>query len=278
MSKFCSDLYAELTGSDYTFWPDVARWANPAALLQLSAPLGRAGASGYEGRNSHPGADVSQTDSFIDEVTEEVRRDRLFAQMRRYGWIAALAVLLLVGGAAWNEWRKTQERGAAEALGDSVLTALQEDEQATRAEALAAIEAPNPAAQAMLDLLAAAELGQNNPAAAADRLIALADNPEAAPIYRQIATLKATALPDSGLSMDDRRTRLDGLALAGGLTGLLAEEQLALLDVEAGDTQGAIERMTVIIGDAGATAGLRRRASQVIVALGGTLPGDAENE
>ena len=56
---------------------------------------------------------MSDTDSFIDEVTEEVRRDRLFGLMKRYGWIAALAVLLIVGGAAWNEWRKAQDRAAA---------------------------------------------------------------------------------------------------------------------------------------------------------------------
>ena len=31
---------------------------------------------------------MSDTDSFIDEVTEEVRRDALFAQFRRYGWHA----------------------------------------------------------------------------------------------------------------------------------------------------------------------------------------------
>ena len=40
---------------------------------------------------------MSDTDSFIDEVTEEVKRDRLFATMRKYGWIAVLIVLLLVG-------------------------------------------------------------------------------------------------------------------------------------------------------------------------------------
>ncbi len=51
---------------------------------------------------------MSDTDSFIDEVSEEVRRDRLYATFRRYGWIAILAVLLLVAGATWNEWRKGQ--------------------------------------------------------------------------------------------------------------------------------------------------------------------------
>ena len=45
---------------------------------------------------------MSNPDSFIREVTEEVRRDRLYGYVRRYGWIAALLVLLVVGGAAWN--------------------------------------------------------------------------------------------------------------------------------------------------------------------------------
>ena len=84
---------------------------------------------------------MSDTDSFIDEVTEEVRRDRLFALMKRYGWIAALAVVLIVGGAAWNEWRKAQERTAAQDFGDTIKTALELPERDARAEALAAIDA-----------------------------------------------------------------------------------------------------------------------------------------
>jgi len=49
---------------------------------------------------------MSDTDSFIDEVNEEVRRDRFYFMLKRYGWIAVLAVILLVGGAAWNEYQK----------------------------------------------------------------------------------------------------------------------------------------------------------------------------
>lgn len=215
---------------------------------------------------------MSQTDSFIEEVTEEVRRDRVFAFIRRYGWIAVLAILILVGGAAWSEWRKAQERQASQALGDSILAALQMDEQSARADALANISAPNAGSQAMLDLLAAAELAPNDPAAASERLIALADNPEAEVVYRQIATLKVLALPDAALSADDRRNRAEGLALAGGITRLLAEEQLALLDVEAGQTEAALERLHAIVADASVTAGLRLRATQMIVALGGDFP------
>ena len=215
---------------------------------------------------------MSQTDSFIDEVTEEVRRERLFGLMKRYGWIAILAVVLLVGGAAWNEWRKAQSRQAAEALGDSLLAALQMEDGAARAEALGVIEPPNPQAAAMVDLMAAAELAGSDPAAASERLTTLADSPDVATIYRQIAILKAASLAEGGLDAQTRRSRLEGLALGSGLVRLLAEEQLAYLDVEEGDAPGAIERLQQIIADEAATAALRRRASQVIVALGGELP------
>ena len=70
---------------------------------------------------------MSETDSFIDEVTEEVRRDRLFRLCARYGWIAVLAVLLLVGGAGWNEWRKAEERERRRPSGDAILAALERE-------------------------------------------------------------------------------------------------------------------------------------------------------
>ena len=60
---------------------------------------------------------MSDTDSFIEEVTEEVRRDRLFALMRRYGWIAVAAVLLLVGGTAYREYARAAEAAKAQAFG-----------------------------------------------------------------------------------------------------------------------------------------------------------------
>ncbi len=216
---------------------------------------------------------MSQSDSFINEVTEEVRKDRLFGLMRRYGWIAVLIVLLIVGGAAYFEWNKAQDRRAAQELGDAVLASLQLGDETRRTEALAAIDAPNPASQAMIDLLVAAELSETNPREAARRLLALADSNEAGQVYRQIATLKATALSGSGLSEDERRTRLDGLALSQGLTRLLAEEQLALIEIETGQTSAALERLAAIVEDEQATTALIRRASQMIVVLGGTLPG-----
>jgi len=215
---------------------------------------------------------VSDTDSFIDEVTEEVRRDRLFRLMRRYGWIGVLAILLLVGGAAWNEWRKAQAEAEAQAFGDAVLAALAQEDADERATALQAADAPGPGGDAVAVLLATAEQAQTDAPGAATRLLALADRSEVPAIYRRIATLKAVALPDTGLSTDERRTRLAPLAAQPGLVRLLAEEQLAMIEIATGDRAGALDRLTALAVDAEATDPLRRRVAQVIVALGEDVP------
>jgi len=131
---------------------------------------------------------VSETDSFIDEVTEEVRRDRLFTLMRRYGWIAILAVLLIVGGAAFNEWRKARDAAEAQAFGDAVLAAMDKDD---RGAALGAIAADKGRA-GVLGLLTAAEaVDRGDTAAARAALEAMAADASLPASLRALAELKA---------------------------------------------------------------------------------------
>ncbi|MBV2361277.1 hypothetical protein KUH32_16045 [Thalassococcus sp. CAU 1522] len=214
---------------------------------------------------------MSNSDSFIEEVTEEVRRDRLFALMRRYGWIAILAVLLLVGGAAWRELRLAQDRATAQAFGDSLLAALEADDPAQRLTALAGVEADEAAARALRDMLAAAEAqASGDTAAAAALLQGVADDGAVPAIYRQIAQFKALSGASDDLDPATRRAGLQALATPGQPLRALAEEQLAILDIEEGATDAALTRLQALMQDAEATAGLRRRATQLIVALGGT--------
>jgi len=151
---------------------------------------------------------VSNTDSFIEEVTEEVRRDRLFALMRRYGWIALTAVLIAVGGAAWNEYRKASQRAAAEALGDAILAAR---DTGAPAEALAGVEAGTPAGAALVALLRADALADAGDTQAA---LAVLDGVDAAAgqVYAQLAALKALIL--RGPDMDPAQFRIGMGALA----------------------------------------------------------------
>lgn len=208
---------------------------------------------------------MSETDTFINEVSEEVRRDKLYSLMRKYGWIAVLLVVLLVGGAAYNEWRKANDRAAAQALGDAILAAEEQADPNQRATALASLDVSGDAA-AVVAMLTAAE-GK----VGVDALRALADDASIDSLYRDLAQLKLVSRTASGLDTTERRARLEPLAVPGAPYRVLAEEQLALVDVDEGQTDAAIARLKALLVDDEASGALRRRASQLIVALGGTL-------
>lgn len=219
---------------------------------------------------------MSDSDSFINEVTEEVRRDRLYGYLRRYGWIAVLAVVVLVGGAAWNEWSKAQRQNTAQATGDAVLDALAQDDPAARVTALQDVNGEGSAIAITALIKAASEVEAEMPDAAAETLGGLAVNGDVPDIYADLAAFKAAMLDTA--DADARRQALSTLATPGAPFALLASEQLALLDLAEGETDAAIARLTAIIEDAGVSQGLRDRAQRLMVALDAPLPGDGASE
>jgi hypothetical protein len=213
---------------------------------------------------------MSNNDSFIDEVNDEVRRDRLYGMLRRYGWIAVLVIVLIVGGAAFTEWRKAQTRAEAEALGDAMLSALKLEDSAARAAAFSEVEAGQPSARAVLNFLTASEeFEAGNVQEANAQLQEVANNNDVPLIYRQIASFKILGQGAATMSVEDRRAGYEALAQPGVPLRLLATEQLAMIDVETGDTDAAIARLKTILDDSEVTPDLQQRALQVIVALGG---------
>ncbi len=208
----------------------------------------------------------------MTEVSDEVRRDKLFKLMRRYGWIAILAVVLLVAGAAFIEWRKARDAAEAQAFGDEVLAALSGADDAARAEALAALPArEEPTRRAIQGLLtASAQSEAGNADAAKATLEALAADTAAPQIYRDIALLKSVMVSAGTVAPADRVASLQPLLAAGNPLRLLALEQRAFAEVETGESEAAIATLRGILADAEVTEDLRVRATQLIVALGGT--------
>ena len=215
---------------------------------------------------------MSNQDSFIDEVTEEVRRDKLYALYRKYGWIAVLCVVILVGGAALNEWRKATAKAAAEAAGDSLLAAIDGETPEARAAALSGLELPADAGQRAITIMlqAGAEVEAGNEARAAEILDGVAADTTLPARFRDLAALKAAMLSAGTMLPEDRITKLIPLAVPGSPYRLLALEQIALAEVEKGDRDKALETLAKITEDAAVTQDLRARVSQLIVALGGT--------
>lgn len=213
---------------------------------------------------------MSNPESFIDEVTEEVRRDKLFAMLRKYGWVGVTLVLLLVGGAAVNEYLKARATAKAEATGNAILAAVEATDSSARLAAIEAIPAEGDQA-ALLTLIAAAE--GEDPAEADQRLAKLADDTALPQIYRDLATLKRAMISGGPMSADARLAALTPLAQAGGPFRALAEEQIALAELAQGNREAAITRLQALLSAQDASGALRRRASQLIVALGATPNG-----
>ena len=210
---------------------------------------------------------MSNPESFIDEVTEEVRRDKLFGYFRRYGWIGVLAVFLLVGGAAYREYQLAAKQADSEAFGDAVLDALDRDDPAERSAALAAVDAPGQR-RALLGLLQSSD-PETDKAAALAALALVAGDATLPASYRDLAVLRRVIVAGADLPAEERRALLNPIAEPGRPYRTLALEQLALLLVETGEPAAAITALEALRQDQEATPGLRRRAGQMIVALGG---------
>ncbi|MGA1267755.1 MAG: hypothetical protein ACO3WM_01700 [Gemmobacter sp.] len=216
---------------------------------------------------------MSNPDSFIDEVTEEVRRDRLYGVLRRYGWIGVLLVVLVVGGAAWREWAAARDAAAARALGDALYAAIDAPDAATRAAALAGL-GTSADQRALAALIGAVMVEPDADPAAREAAMAALEAAAAAPGVDPIWTDLALLRRVTGGTLDPaaRRAALAPLIVPGRPLRTLAEEHLALADLEAGDVAGARARLEALAGDAETPQAQRRRLMRILTALG---PADA---
>ncbi len=225
---------------------------------------------------------MSNPDSFIDEVNEELKRDRLFAMMRKYGWIVVVAVIAIVGFAAWNEWSKSQAEARAQALGDAIIEALEEPDPGLRRATLQSLvdeqEGTGRGAGeriAILNLLLAADsVERGEIETALPALQEVVRNESLPSSYRQLAQLKRTILGAETLPREEREATLTELAAPGQAFRPLALEQLALLQIETGDTAGARAQLDALLSEPDLSPDLRRRVAQLIVVLGGEVEGD----
>ena len=205
---------------------------------------------------------MSDTDSFIDEVTEEVRRDRLFGYFRRYGWIPAVIILALVGGTAYGEWSKSVVAQAAQVRGDALLDALDVQDKPESISALSSI-----VAQEDTDVVASFLLAGLDQSLSSELLTAIAENIDQPEYIRDLARLKLAATPDAA-SKDEAVSILTDLSAPGGLYRNAATEILVALELQRGNRDVALELLQSHVQDAGATRAQVQRMGELIVALG----------
>ena len=211
---------------------------------------------------------MSESESFIEEVSDEVRRDKLFKLFKKYGWVLALLVLAIVGGTAYNEWSKSRQETAARLSGDIMQAAV----KSGNADALAALTGENtPLKVLALFEQARLQLDGGDTAAALLSLRAITTDLAAPAVYTDLAWLKIVILDGANMPERERNGAYERLTAPGAPFGLLAQEQRAMQYVRDGDVEAAKAELASILIDPGVPPNLRNRAQQLMVALGGDI-------
>lgn len=211
---------------------------------------------------------MSETDSFIEEVSDEVRRDKLFGFFKKYLWVFIAIVIFIVGGAAVNEYLKAKNETQAQAVGEALLAAQSADDGG----AFAAIAADGGAAAVLALLDQAAVLAfEGQPGAAAAILDGIASDADVLPLYRDLALLKSVMVNGENMTAADLDSALSGLTSIGAPFRLLAIEQRAIVNLRNGDTAAALSDLSEILVDTNATQDLRNRAQELTISLGGEI-------
>ena len=219
---------------------------------------------------------MSETDSFIEEVTEEVRKDKLFGYFKKYGWISVVVILAVVGATAYLEWQKSQRSAAAQMLGDRILAATDQDGAAAQAAALDEIGSEAGAVEVLISLRRSAALVASDDREGALALLDQMATSGSALIYRDLAALKALMIRGKDMDAAARGQALARLAQPGQTFRPLAMEQQAIMAIEGGDSDKALGLLSDVFLDSQSTDALRSRAQQMIVALGGEVPASPE--
>lgn len=205
-----------------------------------------------------------ESDSFIREVAEEVRQERLARQMQKYAPVAVAAVVGLVGASVVFAWLDSERRAEAVSNGRLMVEAQEAD-----AETIGGIATRMTGDGALLArLMEARRLAADGEGeAAAEAFYAIA-NDGATPLrYAELAQLEGARL-DARLGNTERALGIaDGLVIGGGAYGVLGRELRAAIRLNSGDLEGAREDLAVILAESPPDHLARGRAEALIRVL-----------
>lgn len=218
----------------------------------------------------------------FDEVEEDLRAERARSLARRFGWLAALAMLVVVAGTGayvWWSQRSTETAVevansfiAAGQLADKSVQPLTGVDHAKASEAaaqFAAIAAHGPAGYATLARLRLAslqwELGEQ-PAAVAT-WAAVSNDAGAPQLLRDLATItSAQHQVDTGNTILLKQT-VEGLTALDNPWRPIAEQVIAMIDLREGHTKEAADILRRLSTDPLAPEGIRQMVADILTTL-----------
>ena len=212
-------------------------------------------------------------ESFYREVDEELRRDQMRSWWDRYGKLAILGVVLLlaaIGGYIW--WQNQQEQKAGE-RGETLIAAFEDVSSGNKAAAqekldrLAGADSPGYRAAALITKADLA-IEANDLDAAARLFQQIADDEDFAAPYRELATVRMTALQFDKLPPQAVVDRLKSLAVPESAWFGSAGEMVAISYLKLDKPQDAARIFAQLAKDRKVPQSIQARAVQMAGSLG----------
>ena len=210
---------------------------------------------------------MSNNESFMQEVSEEVRKDRFYRILKKWGWVGIALIVALVGGASFNEWNKESKINSARNLGDRVLAAIASKDVIDLKE----IEIKNVSQDIFIKNLMSAILFSDDKLDASKKALEeIGGIPEITKTYKDLNAFKLglLLLKSGNLTGEERFDVFEVLVEPGSPFRSLAKEQQALILIEQGNIELAIKTLMEITDDSETTDTLRRRVAQLRISLG----------
>jgi len=212
-------------------------------------------------------------ETFYREVDEELRRDRMLSLWQRYGKLVIAGIILflvLLGAGIWWHGHRQETAGAH---GEQLLSAFDDigvgkkAAAKTKLEALSTDSAPGYRAAALFTKADLSIEGNDLKGAAALFHQAAGDTSLPQP-YRDLATIRATALEMDTLKPQAVIDRLKPLAVAGSPFFGSAGEMVAISYMKLNKPQEAGRLFAAIAKDRKVPESIRARAGQMAGSLG----------
>jgi hypothetical protein len=222
-------------------------------------------------------------ESFVREVDENLRQDHMRQMAKRYGsWVVAAVVLFLAAVGGYLYWQHRQAQRAvteSEAMSTALDKVGSGNLKGAQAEFQPLSESSNDVTRATALLgraaIALRQSDRKGAGAIYDQVAADTSLPQP---FRDLATVRATALEFDQLKPDQVIARLSGLATPGNAFFGSAGEMTGMALLAKGDQAGAGQLFAKIAADKQVPESIRSRAVQISGTLGvdatASMPGD----
>ena len=210
------------------------------------------------------------------EVDEDLRHERYLKLWRRWRyWLMGVGAVALGGAVAYVLISDAQE-SARQADGQQFAAAvagIEADRGSEAVERLAALATDSGSGYAALARLAEADARarRGDITGAVHTYDLMADDDRLDPLYRELAALLAAQRLVDRAQAEEVNQRLAPLLAGHSPWRPLAAELVAIAEMRAGNEAAARALFADLVGEQGAPLGLRQRAAELLVSLGGNL-------